>query len=179
MPTRRELLSPLPENEWDSSINNVAGTLGTVLNIHRMIAHHPALMQAFTPLRNYIVPASSLSPRHRELVILRVGHRVDSDYEWIHHVDRGQKAGLTSTEIERVKTGYSAEGWSFNERLILRAVDEMIDQQQLEVETAQALLDSMGKQALLDILFTVGIYLTLGTILNTFDVPFEDFLINE
>lgn len=170
---RNELLTPLPAEDWDESIQHIAQRLGDPLNIHKMIAHNPMLMEAYTPLRYHAVRDSSLSDRQREILILRVAVQIKSDYEWSHHVVRGQAAGLLLDEIERVRLGSRAEGWSADERHIIDCVDQMIADQQMTVETAAGLLETLGKEGLLDAVFTVAIYLALGSLLKTFDVPID------
>lgn len=170
---RSELLSPLPAGDWDLSIQHIAQRLGDPLNIHKMIAHNPALMEAYTPLRYHVVRDSALTDRQREILILRVAHQIKSDYEWSHHVQRGQAAGLSLDEIERVRAGSQAAGWSADERHILDCVDQMIADQQMTAETAAGLLETVGKEGLLDAVFTVAVYLALGSLLKTFDVPLE------
>ena len=168
---RNALLTPLPPEDWDESIQHIAQRLGNPLNIHRMIAHNPALMEAYTPLRYHVVQDSALTGRQRELLILRVAYRIDSDYEWRHHVVRGKAAGLSEVEIERVKEGGQAAGWAADERHILDCVDQVIAEQQLTEETAAGLLKAVGAEGLLDAIFTVSVYLALGSVLRTFDVP--------
>lgn len=169
---RADLLHPLSDAEWPPEIE--AEMSGNILNIHRMIAHNPALFNAYAPLRNYIVKGSKLTDRQRELLILRTAHNMQSEYEWRSHVVRGRAAGLRDDEIERVKSGADADGWSDEESLLLAAVDQMMGEHELAVETATNLLDKIGRAALLDLVYTVGVYITLGTILKTFDVPISD-----
>lgn len=172
---RNELLSPLPAADWDESIQHIAQRLGDPLNIHKMIAHNPVLMKAYTPLRYHAVRDSTLSDRQREILILRVAHQIKSDYEWSHHVVRGQAAGLSLDEIERVKGANSSLSleWSADERHIIDCVDQMIGEQQMTVETAAGLLEAVGKEGMLDAVFTVAVYLALGSLLKTFDVPID------
>lgn len=175
MKKRNELLSPLPADDWDDSIQHIAQRLGNPLNIHKIIAHNPALMEAYTPLRYHVVRDSALSGRQREILILRVAVQIKSDYEWSHHMVRGQAAGLSLDEIERVRqaNASAALGWSAAERHILDCVDQMISEQQMTAETAAGLLETVGKEGLLDAVFTVAVYLALGSLLKTFDVPID------
>ena len=168
-----DYLQPLPPDQWDNSIQHIAEHLGDPLNIHKMIAHHPALMEAYTPLRYHVVRDSVLGGRLRELVILRVAHPIVSEYEWVHHVARGQAAGLTLDEIELVKLGGQADKWEAAEKHVLSGVDEIIANQQLSDQTATGLLKTVGKEGLLDLVFTVGVYLSLGTVLKIFQVPID------
>ena len=119
------------------------------------------------------VKGSRLSERQRELIILRTGHNMRSEYEWLHHVVRGRAAGLTDAEIERVKAGPDADGWSDEESTLLRSVDQMQAHQELDLETASALQGIVGNDGLIDAVYTIGVYLTLGTILKTFAVPID------
>ncbi|MEM9773690.1 MAG: carboxymuconolactone decarboxylase family protein [Chloroflexota bacterium] len=168
-----DLLQPLPPDQWDESIQHIAERLGNPLNIHKMIAHHPALMEAYTPLRYHVVGNSVLGGRLRELLILRVAHLIGSEYEWVHHVARGQTAGLTMDEIEQAKLGGHVEGWSAAEQHVLNSADEMIVNHQLSEGSVAGLRNAIGKEGVLDVVFTIGVYLSLGVLLKTFDVPVD------
>ena len=80
-----------------------------VLNIFRTLAHAPKAFKRFMAWGGYILSdANSLSPRDRELVILRAGFNWKSGYEWAQHVRIGLDCGLTEVEIARIKTGPDA-----------------------------------------------------------------------
>ena len=156
----------------DSEIT--ANLTGNILNIHRLIAHSPELINASAEMRNYLVRDSALTERQRELLILRTGHLAQSAYEWAHHVVRGRAAGLSDEEINRVKGGGMMPEWTAQERALLNLVDEMQGKQQLSAETTTTLLAEISPAGVIDAVFTVGYYLTLGTLLNTFDVPIDE-----
>lgn len=172
MSSTESTLQPRPEDEWPEGIRSLLQ--GPVLNIHRMLAHSPELLRQSAPLRNYLVAGSSLAPRQRELLILRTAHLIGSDYEWTHHVVRGQAAGLTAEEIERVKDGARADGWDVTERALLRLADEMRSAQEITASTAAQIEEDIGPAGLIDAIFTIGFYLTLGTILKSFNVPIDE-----
>src|SRR5690606_21600597 len=88
-------LTPLPPAQWVASLAPVPAGLKTPLNIHTVIARHPAVMLSYVDFRNHVVKDSSLSPRQREILILRVAHVTGAAYEWEHHVVRGRAAGLS------------------------------------------------------------------------------------
>ena len=93
----------LPPSDWDGSLSPVLDAMnGRPLNVHGLIANHPALLKAWWDLRMHVVKASELDARAAELVILRTAVHAASQYEWLSHVDRGHAAGLTLEEIERV-----------------------------------------------------------------------------
>ena len=66
-------------------------------NIYRTLAHHPDLYNRWSPLGRFILEGSSLPPREREMVMLRMGWLCQSEYEWAQHARIAKaQAGLTS-----------------------------------------------------------------------------------
>lgn len=166
-------LSPLDPGAWDPVLRDVRRRIGQPLNIHGVIARHPDLMASYAPLREHVVKSSSLDAAERELVVLRVAHLTACDYEWRHHVVRGRKAGLDDVRIARVRQGSEALGWSRQEKLLLRAVDDMLDRTEIGPETLDAMDGVFSDRKILDIVFTVGVYLVMSTLLKTARVPLE------
>lgn len=167
-------MKPLTPDNWPDELREIRSFLGSPLNIQSMMAHHPALLKAWMPFRNHVVANSTLSPRHRELLILRTAHHCRSDYEWQHHVERGLRAGLEPVEIERVKKGAEAKGWTDDEAALLAAADQCFDDLCFKGKTFQKINHHFNAQQQLDIAVTVGMYLTLAMIIKTYDVPMEE-----
>lgn len=167
-------MKPLAPGDWPNELFEIRDFLGCPLNIHNTMAHHPELMKAWAPFRNHVVGNSSLSPRHRELLILRTASNCESDYEWQHHVERGIKAGLENQEIERVKLGPDAPGWSADESALLSAADDCHGEYNITATTLEKIQPYFNTRQQLDIAVTVGMYMTLALIIKTWDVPMED-----
>lgn len=165
------MLTPLPPEDWPDELAEARASLGAPLHIHQVLANHPALLRAWMPFRNYIVRESDLEPRLRELVILRTAFLCSVQYEWVHHVARGKAAGLTDAEIEQVRAG---AGVGPLEDLLLRAADECFHSQLVLPETRDALAAYLRPQQILDVLATVGVYMMMTLVLETFEVPLED-----
>src|SRR5262249_40371846 len=95
-------------------------------NIYKTLAHDVALYNRCSPLGRFILDASSLPPREREIVMLRMGWLCQSEYEWAQHARIGKaQAGLSNEDIHRIAEGPAAAGWSEFERTLLRMVDEL------------------------------------------------------
>ena len=167
-------LHPLQPENWPETLKNAHFYLNPPLNIHNVMAHHPHLMKAWMPFRNHVVSDSSLSPRQRELVILRTAHNCQTDYEWKHHVERGLQAGLDENEIERVKQGPDANGWQADESALLSAADDCHHDFCISEKTLKEIERHFSAQQQLDITVTVGMYMTLALIIKTWDVPMEE-----
>jgi 4-carboxymuconolactone decarboxylase len=123
-------------------------------------------------LRRHITTGSSLSPRFRELAILRLAHRTGVTYEWHHHVRRASAAGLSPEEIELIRLG-SDDRWPEAESILLATVDELHDQLTVTDSTWEALGRLFTTEQALDLLVTVGVYTTLAMIINATGVEVE------
>ena len=166
-------MKPLKPDNWPDELEEIRSFLGNPLNVHSMMAHHPALMKAWMPFRNHVVADSTLSARQRELLILRTAHNCKADYEWQHHVERGLLAGLEQIEIDRVRRGAAATGWQADETALLAAADDCHRDQCIAESTLEEVCRHFSEQQQLDIVVTVGMYMTLAMIIKTWNVPME------
>jgi 4-carboxymuconolactone decarboxylase len=145
-----------------------------VLNIFRTLARAPKAFKRFMAWGGYILSdANSLSPRDRELVILRTGFNWKSGYEWAQHVRIGLECGLTEAEIERIKSGPAAADWSDADRALLQATDELTTDAFIADATWSALSGFSEKQRM-DLVMTVGQYTQVSMMLNSFGVQLDE-----
>jgi 4-carboxymuconolactone decarboxylase len=166
-------LEPLPIDEIDSDIRARFGD-GKILNIFRTLAHHPKLMTRWLVFGNHILAKNTLSPRDRELAILRVGWLCKAEYEWAQHAEIALRSDISREEIVRVCQGPDAKGWSDQEVALLRAADELIGDAFITDDTWASLSTFYNKEQLMDLVFTVGQYNLVSMALNTLGVQIED-----
>ena len=140
------------------------------INLLGTLARYPAFTMAFLPFNGHLLYGTKLTDRQRELLILRVANRWDSDYEWAQHVVLGGNAGLGDDEIARIATGPDAAGWTPEEAALLRAADELRGTGSVGERTWRALAVTFDEQQLMDIVFTVGTYAMLAMALRSFGV---------
>jgi predicted Zn-ribbon and HTH transcriptional regulator len=55
------------------------------LKVLGSLAHHPALAQAYFTLNGHLLLATTLTERHRELLVMRVAAVRKCGYEWAQH----------------------------------------------------------------------------------------------
>jgi alkylhydroperoxidase family enzyme len=182
-------LAPLPPAEWPPQMRDALAGLRPPnprhpyptsegrpkgLNVLGTFAHHPELTLAFMSFYGHVLFQSTLTPRQRELLVLRVAAQRDAAYEWAQHVVVAADSGITEDEIERVTEGPDAPGWSPLERAMLRAVDELLHDATIGDATWAVLRDGFDDQQLLDLVFTVGAYDVLAMALNVCGTPLDD-----
>lgn len=171
-------LTPLADDELDEEQAELLRPLiefrGTGLNIFRTLARHPKMARKWLGFGTQILLRSSLSARERELAILRTAWNCQAVYEWGHHVEIGQEAGITDDEVRRVTAGPDDPAWTDRERLVLRAADELHDDQCLTDATWAELTAIYDEHQLLDLIFLIGEYHLVSMALNSLGVPPEN-----
>ena len=173
--TKKNLLNPLSTEQWDKSLKPIIDDMnGRPINVHKLMAHNPGLLQAWWDFRNYSVGGGQLGKRLGELVILRVAVHMKAWYEWGSHVERGLDCGLTLSEIESVKNKPSAEDWTENEWLLLLAVDELIQQQAISPPLLEKLHRHFTDAQIMDIMAIQGMYITLACMINTWGLALDE-----
>lgn len=160
---------PIAAEQWPAEIADMKAGFAGALNVYRTMAHHPALLRAWAPLRQHVVKDSALGPVRSELVILRAAHRMGSAYEWAHHVSRARSLGIADARIQAICGIPDGE-----DGLIARAVDALFDISRLPGNLEAELSAAIGKQAVFDLIATVGFYSVLGYILMTYQTPIDD-----
>ncbi len=164
-------IEPLTDDQLDPDFKERMGR--PILKIFRTLSHHPKLLKRWLVFGNHILSKSSLSPRDREIAILRVGWLCQAGYEWAQHVEIGRDAGLSDEEIDRITRGPDAEGWTPAEVAILQATDELHEDYFISDATWAAMSEHYSTQQMMDLVFTVGQYHTVSMALNSFGVQLE------
>jgi 4-carboxymuconolactone decarboxylase len=142
------------------------------LNIFRTVAHHPKLLDRFQRFGGFLLYRGLLPERERELVILRVGFRCGSIYEFGQHTVMGAAAGLTAAEIERLATA-TPDGWADADRDLVTFADELCATNAVSDATWSALAARWGESELLELLVVAGFYRLVSGLLNSTGVQRE------
>ena len=69
---------------------------GRTYNVLATVVRHPDLLERWSAFAGHVLgPTSTLSPRDREILILRIGWLNRSEYEFGQHVLFARRAGLS------------------------------------------------------------------------------------
>jgi alkylhydroperoxidase family enzyme len=143
------------------------------LNALGTLAQHPDLTKAFNTFNGHIIYNTSLSPRQRELLVLRVAHLRGSEYEWRQHLVLARDAGIGDDEIAAIADGPAVD-WPALDGALVRAVDELLDDALVSEETWATLAAELDVHQLMDVVFTVGAYDLLAMAFRSFGVELDD-----
>ena len=144
------------------------------LNIYRTLAHHPDLYNRWSPLGQFLLSGSSISPRHREIAMLRMGWLCQSPYEWAQHARIAKaSAGMTDAEVRRIAEGAGAAGWSDMDRAVIRMADELRYDAMISDATWAELRKGYSDSQVMELLFTSAQYQLVSMALNTLGIQVE------
>ena len=145
------------------------------LNALGTFAWHPTLTQAFNTFNGHLLYTSTLSDRHRELLVLRVAVVRGAEYERRQHVVLAADVGISREEIGWITEGPDAAGWVVPlERAMVRAVDELVTDARITDATWGELAAELRTEQLMALVFTVGAYDLLAMAFRSFGVVSDE-----
>jgi alkylhydroperoxidase family enzyme len=170
-------IAPVPESEWTDAQRAIVarfGPAGRATNALRVYLRHPVLAENILPFEQYISTESTLTPRHRELLILRTAWLCRSEYVWAQHAAGARSAGVTSAELTRIARGPEAPGWDPFEAVLLRAADELYVDSFVSDRTWAAVTARYDARQAMDAVFTVAEFTMVAGTVNSLGVPIDE-----
>jgi alkylhydroperoxidase family enzyme len=147
-----------------------AATGGRPANVFTTLGRHRRLFRRWLRFASALMPGGNLPRTDSELVILRVAHNCDCDYEWHHHKRLGELAGLSAAEVKGVRHGPDAEGWTPRQRLLLRVADALHADRDIPDDLWASLRSELPDTDLIELCLLVGHYEMLAMTLNALRV---------
>ena len=145
------------------------------LNIFATLARNPPLLDQFGRFATYLLKEGTLPGRERELVILRVGWRLGSEYEFGQHTIEGRREGLTDQEISAVaQDGAPPDCWNTDDRALLALADELCLHGGVSDETWAALSPRWSEAELLELVVLAGAYRMVCGLLTAVGIEIDD-----
>ena len=167
---------PLPEAEWTGEQRAVVeryATDGNPGNALRTLARVPALADRVFPFMRYITEDSTLSPRHRSMLLLRTAWLGQSGNLWATHAGRAADSGLTADDVLRVARG-PGDGWSAFETDLLRLADELFRNAAVTDRTWDALAEEYDLFNMVDAVITVSESTSHAILFNSLGIQPDD-----
>jgi alkylhydroperoxidase family enzyme len=169
----RSRIAPLPELAPEA-----AATLARAFgdqepqNVFLTLAKAPKMLESVQRMAGFLLSGKVIPPREREIVVLRVGWRAGSEYEFGQHTIIGRKAGLTDEEITRL-TEDSLEGWDEGDRLLVALADDLHADDKVDDSTWAGLAERWSEPELIELLVLAGFYRLISGFLNSTGVQLE------
>ncbi|MGV0740787.1 carboxymuconolactone decarboxylase family protein [Mycolicibacterium sp. XJ870] len=143
----------------------------TLLNV---LGQHKLLFLAWLPYSGVLLgPLGKLTRKDAELVILRVGHLRDCEYELQQHRRLARSRGVDAETQARIFQGPDAEGLTDRQRVLITATDEFVVTRSMSPETWAALSNHLNKQQLIEFCMLAGQYDALAATMTTLRIPLD------
>lgn len=143
------------------------------MNLFTTLGIHKPLLWAWLPFGGYLLYAGKLSRKDAELVILRVGHLRDCEYELQQHRRLARTRGVGPELQAKIFEGPDAEGLTGRQRILITATDEFVVTRSVSPETWAALSTHFTKAQLIEFCMLAGQYDALAATTATLKIPLD------
>jgi 4-carboxymuconolactone decarboxylase len=145
------------------------------LNIFRVLLHRPKTAKALSDLLVSLLFGGELDDRLRELLIMRIGWSTGSDYEWTQHWSIAQNQfGCTEKDLLEVRDWRASEHFGEKEKLVLSAVDQLLETGDLAEETFGQCAERFGRNATIELVTAVGAWRLVSKLTKALEIPLEE-----
>ena len=167
---------PLPEAEGTAgqraAVERYAGG-GHSANVVRTLARVPALADRVLPFTRYVAHETTLSPRHRAILILRTAWLTQSAGIWAAHAGRAAESGLTAGEVRRIAEG-PGDDWDPFEAVLVGFADQLFRHSAVTDRTWETLAERYDTHNLIDAVMTVAWTTTNAVLFNSLGIQPDD-----
>jgi alkylhydroperoxidase family enzyme len=144
------------------------------LNVFRMMAHAETCFRPLVRLGSAILAEQKLSPRLRELAILRIASLESAGYEWAQHVPIAEAVGATRDQIQAIEQGRTdAPCFDPLEKAVLRFTTEVVREVRASEMAFAELAARLSPQEIVELLLAIGYYMMIARLLETTDVDLD------
>jgi 4-carboxymuconolactone decarboxylase len=145
------------------------------LALFRVLARHEELFSRARPLGAGILGSRTLSPRLREVMILRTCALTGAEYEWgVHAVAFGRPLGFSERQLVSTVSGDPDDAaWEEAELAVLRLADELHSTSSVSDELFAELERHLSHEQVIELCVAAGWYHAISYVINAGRVPLE------
>ena len=145
---------------------------GAPPNLYRALANHPQLVAAWTEFSKMLRHDTRTPRALRELVILRGGQLMRSEYEWAQHLPMARKAGVREAQINALAEWRTSKEFDEREGAAL-ALAEAVTQGRVSDEVYQQVMKHFDHHDYVELAVVAAFYAMVGRMLDAMAVPLD------
>lgn len=160
---------------------NAAGSAGiseqmAPLSVFRVLLRHPAVAgELASTLTTLLFRGNKLDARLRELIIMRIGWRTGSVYEWSQHWRVARGLDIPEADLAAARDWRRATNLSEADRAVLQATDDTLDQGMISNATWEACCLHLATEAeRIELVVAIGNWTMFSQLLKSLRIPLED-----
>ena len=160
--------------ELTTQIAKIKGGRGELINIYKLLLHSPEVAMTWFEQIGAIRWKTKLSPRLREIAIVRIAQAAKYGYALQQHVPRiAVPDGVTLEECEALKDWRASGKFSEAERTALAYVDAIIAGPEVPDDVFNAVRKHYSERETVELTVLVGAYLMHNRVFTALRVDLE------
>jgi 4-carboxymuconolactone decarboxylase len=144
-----------------------------ILNLHRIMAHAPALMKASGDMALAFRRDTMLPRSLAELAILRAAQVIDCDYVWTRHVPLARGCGVTQRQLDELAHWPDSAAFTPAEKAALGFAETIVQRMPVEDGAFQELRRHFSSREIVELTMVVGFYVSTAIFIKALGVPDE------
>lgn len=145
-----------------------------IINLYKAVALSPPMISSFLKLGNSLLNKAELSPKLRELAILRIAKLCGSEYEWTQHVRIAREVGVSRQQVDDIHRWEGSAGFNDEERAVLQYTDEVALNVRATDETFEALRQYLSERCIVELTMSIGYWGMIARVLVPLEIELEE-----
>jgi alkylhydroperoxidase family enzyme len=167
-------MSRVPLAEFEPALRKKLEELwgGEPPNLYKKLANHPEVVAAWSGFASTLRHKSRTPRALRELLILRGGQLMKSEYEWAQHLKMARKAGVSEAQIRELSSWKKSSLFDPREKAAL-ALAEAVTNGHVSDEVYAEAMRHFDHQDYVELAVTAAFYAMVGRMLDAMGVQLE------
>jgi len=145
------------------------------LSVFKVLLRHEDLAARINGLLHQLLWNGALDARLRELIIMRIGWRQGSLYEWTQHWRVARMLEIPEDDIVAVRDWKTTDRFDRADRAVLAATDETLGSGAISAATWAELEATVpDEQARLEVVIAIANWSMFAQLLRSLEVPLEE-----
>ena len=148
------------------------GPRGHLPGPYKVWIHNPKLVHAADPLGRHFTPGHySLTEREREIAVVVITHKWNSDYPAAAHEKRGREVGLAAGAVEAMATGLPTAFEDPREQVVYEVALSLANNRIVSHGLYDRAVALLGHPGISDVITLIGYYTAVSLTMNFYAVP--------
>ena len=160
--------------EMKELFQQIEGNGARIINFYKVLANSPHVARNVIRLGNSLIGRTTLSPKLRELTIMRIAKLYDCEYEWVQHTPVALQSGVSRAQLDAIGSWKESNNFDEEERAILQYVDEVAQNVKVADATFEALNEYLNEQNIVEITLAIGWWGMLARLFVPLEVEVDE-----
>ncbi len=146
------------------------------LSVFRVLLRHPAVAEELaSTLTTLLFRGNKLDTRLRELIIMRIGWRTGSVYEWTQHWRVARGLEIPEADLAATRDWRGAANLTDADKAVLQATDDTLDEGMISDATWKVCCRHLATEAeRIELVIAIGNWTMFSQLLRSLRIPLED-----